>query len=151
MSTNIGKCLIICVFLVALPAAAQEGTWGDPDTSTVKELVAAEEMWAGANCGPQPGLEMYFAHEFQGTATDGQRYGRAQALAVGDDRECQLGEVKIQFFGDVVAIAYGNESSVRMKEDGTEWQRCLAWTDTWLKRAGQWQIVAAQDNVIACK
>lgn len=27
----------------------------------------------------------------------------------------------------------------------------LAWTDTWLKRKGKWQIVAAQDNVVACQ
>ena len=35
-------------------------------------------------------------------------------------------------------------------EDGKEARRCQVWTDTWLKRNGQWQIVAAQDTVIPC-
>src|SRR5579862_5647309 len=30
-------------------------------------------------------------------------------------------------------------------------KECQVWTDTWLKRGGKWQIVAAQDNKIDCK
>jgi len=151
MGTKLAICLAICVCLAGVHAAGQEGKWGNPDDHRVKEIVAAAKMWAETNCGPQPGLEKYFAQEFQGTATDGRRYGRADAMAPANDRDCQLWEVKVQFFGDVAAVAYGSESSIRKKDDGTEWQRCLAWTDTWLKRGGQWQIIAAQDNVIACK
>jgi hypothetical protein len=36
-------------------------------------------------------------------------------------------------------------------KEGKETKRCLIWTDTWLKRAGKWQIVAAQDTTIPCK
>ena len=95
-----------------------------------------------------------FADRFQGTRTDGRRYGKAEAIATDMnalDRDCRFGEVQIQFFGDSVAVAYGNESSLRKEKDGKEWKRCLAWTDTWLKRNGKWQIVAAQDNVVTCK
>jgi hypothetical protein len=28
---------------------------------------------------------------------------------------------------------------------------CQVWTDTWMKRDGKWQIVAAQDNRVDCK
>lgn len=66
------------------------------------------------------------------------------------DRQCQLGEVKIQFFGEMVAVAYGNESGIRKGKDGKEFLRCLVWTDTWLKRDGKWQIIAAQDVVVEC-
>ena len=63
----------------------------------------------------------------------------------------QLGEVKVRFFGDSIAMAYGAESAVSKAKDGKETKRCLIWTDTWLKRAGKWQIVAAQDTGIPCK
>ncbi len=151
MSTNIMKCLLTYVCVVAFPAAGQEGRWGAPEEPTVMELVSVARMWGETNCGPQSGLDEYFAQEFQGTGTGGRRYDRADALSPGDDRDCSLGEVKIQFFGDVVAIAYGSESLIRTNEDGTESQRCLVWTDTWLKRGGSWQIIAAQDNVIECR
>lgn len=36
-------------------------------------------------------------------------------------------------------------------KDGKEFLRCLVWTDTWLKRDGKWQIIAAQDVVVKCQ
>ena len=57
----------------------------------------------------------------------------------------------MRFFGDSIAIAYGAESAVSKAKDAKETKRCLIWTDTWLKRAGKWQIVAAQDTNIPCK
>ena len=53
--------------------------------------------------------------------------------------------------GDSIALAYGAESAVGKAKDGKEAKHCLIWTDTWLKRAGKWQIVAAQDTKIPCK
>ena len=64
--------------------------------------------------------------------------------------DCQLGEIKVHFFGDFSAVAYGTENSMRKNADGTRRKRCLAWADTWLKRSGQWRIVAAQNNEVAC-
>jgi hypothetical protein len=40
--------------------------------------------------------------------------------------------------------------SLRKGKDGKEFLRCLVWTDTWLKRDGKWQIIAAQDVVVEC-
>ena len=139
---------------VTVPVQGQKGRWGSPDDPTVKAMTAMEKMWADGNCGPQPGLKNVFADEFQGTASDGSRYGKPQAMATdmnAPDRDCQFGEAKIQFFGDSVAVAYGNESSLRKEQDGKEWKRCLAWTDTWLKRDGKWRIIAAQDSVVTCR
>ena len=139
---------------VGLDHGQQKGRWCSPDEPTVKAMVAMAKMWADGNCSPQAGLKEVFAEEFQGTGTDGRHYGKAEAMETNmsaPDRYCQIGEVKIQFFGDSVAVAYGNESSLRKDKDGKEWKRCLAWTDTWLKRSGKWQIVAAQDNVVACR
>jgi hypothetical protein len=49
------------------------------------------------------------------------------------------------FFGDKIAVVYGSENAIRKTPDGQEHTRTLIWTDTWLKRNGSWQIVAAQD------
>jgi len=91
----------------------------------------------------------------QGTYTNGQRYGKNEAVTTDTalamlSRDCQLGEVKVRFFGDSIAIVYGAESRIRKDKDGKEARRCQVWTDTWLRRDGRWQIVAAQDTVIPC-
>jgi hypothetical protein len=145
--------LVLIGSTAAIPARAQDSHWGAPDDPTVKAIVTSEAAWASAVCGPQPTLKDFIADDFQGTGTDGTRYDKARA--VGTDmknlhHDCRLGEVKVRFFGDAIALAYGAESNVRKANDGTDEQRCLAWTDTWLQRGGKWQIVAAQDNVVKC-
>jgi hypothetical protein len=132
---------------------AQESRWGSPNEETVKFIIAAEAKWANAACSPQPDLKEVIADDFQGTSPSGNRYDKAEAIttdAKSLSHDCQLGEVKVRFFGDSIAIAYGAESSVSKGKDGKEKKRCLIWTDTWLKRDGKWQIVAAQDTDIPC-
>jgi len=48
-------------------------------------------------------------------------------------------------------LVYGHETATRRSRDGKESTRSLIWTDTWLKRNGTWQIVAAQDMWADCK
>ena len=154
---------MIPVFVFALsllggstsPSMAQESRWGAPDEDTVRFIIAAEAKWSSANCSPQPDLKDFIADDFQGTSTNGQRYGKDKAITTDPalaqlSRDCQLGEVKVRFFGGSIAIAYGAESRIRKDKDGQEAKRCQVWTDTWLKRNGRWQIVAAQDTVITC-
>jgi hypothetical protein len=135
------------------PSFAQESRWGSPGEETVKFIIAAEAKWANSACSPQPDLKDVIADDFQGTSPSGRRYGKKDAIKTDTkalERDCQLGEVKVRFFGDSIALAYGAESAVKAK-DGKETKHCLIWTDTWLKRAGKWQIVAAQDTNIPCK
>ena len=153
---------IIPVFLLALlflggfasPSVGQESRWGSPGEETVKFIIAAEAKWANSACSPQPDLKDVIADDFQGTSPSGRRYGKKDAISTdlkSLERDCQLGEVKVRFFGDSIAIAYGAESAVSKAKDGKETKHCLIWTDTWLKRAGKWQIVAAQDTNIPCQ
>ena len=147
--------LLALLFLggFALPSFAQESRWGSPEDETVKFIIAAEAKWANSACIPQPDLKNVIADDFQGTSPSGRRYGKDEAITPDTkslSRDCQLGEVKVRFFGDSIAIAYGAESAVSKAKDGKETKRCLIWTDTWLKRAGKWQIVAAQDTDIPC-
>lgn len=153
--------LITPVFVFALSllggfassSVAQESRWGSPDEETVKFIRAAEEKWASSACSPQPDLKDVIADDFQGTSTKGQRYDKAEAITTDTkslSRDCQLGEVKVRFFGDSIAIAYGAESRIIKDNNGKETKRCQVWTDTWLKREGNWQIVAAQDSILPC-
>jgi hypothetical protein len=152
------KTIIISIlgatFMLTVSSAfAQKVHWASVNDIVAKELIAKEKMWAESNCSPQPGLKEVFAEEFLGTAPDGTRYGKAAAMETDMnnlDRQCKIGEVRIQFFGEMVAIAYGNESSIRKGKDGKEFLRCLVWTDTWLNRDGKWQIITAQDVVVEC-
>ena len=154
-ASNIPASLLALLFLggFASPGFAQASRWGSPGEETVKFIIAAETKWANSACSPQPDLKDVIADDFQGTSPSGNRYDKAKAVATDTksvSRDCQRGEVKVRFFGDAIAIAYGAEGAVSEAKDGMETKRCLIWTDTWLKRAGKWQIVAAQDTRIPC-
>ncbi len=146
--------LVLLSGIVPETAQADGSRWGTAEDPTVRAMVAVEKMWAQSACAPQPGLKDVIADDFQGTSTKGGRYGKAEAITTDLNalaRECQLGDVKVRFFGDEVAIAYGAESRMQNDASGQMSKRCQVWTDTWLKREGKWQIVAAQDTVVACK
>jgi len=54
----------------------------------------------------------------------------------------RLNGVKVRFYGDT-AIAQGSESWERRTGERGR----FVWTDTWLRRHGRWQIVAAEDLI----
>ena len=45
----------------------------------VKFISTIEAKWASSSCSPQPDLKAVIADDFQGTATNGHRYGKAEA------------------------------------------------------------------------
>lgn len=139
---------------LAMPVCAQQARWGKPEDATVKMIRASEKMWLDSDCSPQPGLKDVIADDFQGTTPAGRRYGKKDAIGTPDTppgHDCRLGDVTVHFFGDSTALVYGSESSMDKDGNGKMRKRCLIWTDTWLKRSGRWQIVAAQDNEVVCK
>ena len=143
------------MLLVTGTAQAQDqvSRWLSPGDPIAKNITALEDMWAHTACSSVPdALKAAFAEDFQGTAPKGKRYGRPTSWGgEGDDTDCKLQAIQIRLFGDSVAVAYGDESSVSKNKDGTTTKHCLVWTDTWIKRKGKWQIIAAQDNAVACK
>jgi hypothetical protein len=151
LTSAFGIALFLLAGLVS-PSLGQDSRWGLPEEETVKFIKEAEAKWASSACSPQPDLKGIIADDFQGTSPSGRRYAKDDAITTDTKslaRDCQLGEVKVRFFGDSIAIAYGAESSSKTN-DGKETKHCLIWTDTWLKRGGKWQIVAAQDTNIPC-
>lgn len=148
--------IVLVVFTLAAAACAQQGKWADANDPTVKFMIDSERQWAEAACNHNKIAQTILADDFQGTLTDGTRYTKAEEVAANADlsntaRDCGLMEAKVRFFGDSLAIVYGGDSSLRKTSDGTEKRRCQLWTDTWLKRNGKWQIIAAQDGVVSCK
>jgi hypothetical protein len=148
--------LIIFPIITVVAAHGQQGQWAAADNATAKFMVDAERQWAEAACTHNKITEKILADDFQGTSPEGKRYTKSEEVANTADlsntaQDCRLIDAKVRFFGDDLAIVYGSESSVRKAKDGIVKSRCLIWTDTWLKRNGKWQIVAAQDTQFDCK
>jgi ketosteroid isomerase-like protein len=92
-------------------------------------------------------LDRLLAEDFVGVDIDGSHYSKADAVKDFRNHPSEfasnhLNEVEIRFYGDA-AVAQGSESW--KKKDGTPGK--FVWTDTWVRRDGKWQIVAAEDLV----
>src|SRR4029453_9192540 len=136
---------------VAVGAVAQEGRWAASSDPVAHSLIAMERAGAEQDCTHKVVVDTILADDFEGTSPEGKRYTKAQAVSrakasTEKARDCLLNSVDVHFFGDSIAVAYGSESWIILAADGQELKSCLVWTDTWLKRAGVWQIVAAQDT-----
>ncbi|UWZ81897.1 nuclear transport factor 2 family protein [Occallatibacter riparius] len=146
--------LALGVLGASIPAFAQQSHWADAGDPTAKMMIDAERKWAEASCDHNRIAETIVAEDFWGTAPDGSRYDRAKEMA-GDQsrsaRDCKLDGAKVRLFGDSLAMVYGSERATQTGADGKDVGRCLVWTDTWLKRNGKWQIIAAQDTAVPCK
>ncbi len=149
-------CAAVLTLGVAAAAPAQTSRWADKDDPTAKSMIALEHQWTDSDCTGGMIVETLLADDFHGISPDGIPYSRQEALARAKNmkqlaRACQTYEVRVHFFGDNVALLYGSESAIWKIGGGKERTRRLVWTDTWLKRNGKWQIVAAEDMPVDAK
>jgi Domain of unknown function (DUF4440) len=145
-----GVAAIACSLTCFNSAQAQDSRWAPADDPTVKLLINWERQWAEAGCNHNGIERTILAEDFHGTSPSGTLYSKQEALAESQQEKtseeaCTLYAVKVHFFGDSMAILYGSESAIHTEADGRRHTVKLTWTDTWLKRHGTWQIVAAQD------
>jgi hypothetical protein len=139
-------------------AQAVEGHWADDGDPVAAELLEMERIWATLACTPGDGMaaatkafvEQYIADDFIGTSPSGALYGKADMLpkpgATGPtERDCKVLNGKVRFFGPDLAVIYGSESAIVTAAKGKPKPRVLIWTDTVVRRAGKWQIIAVQD------
>ena len=156
MSKRLVK-MMLCLSACTFAAFAQQSKWAAGDDPTAKYIVDSERKWAEAACTQSQIEAKILADDFQGTSPrDGSRYDKAHELAFHDDpknvaTDCRLLDAKVRFFGGNLAMVYGSETATRKNKDGKPEPRCLTWTDTWLKRKGNWQVIAAQDAYFPCK
>jgi Domain of unknown function (DUF4440) len=146
---------VICAVILITAAHAQQSHWASPDDKTAQYMIEMERKWAEGVCTNNGVIAGLLAEDFQGTSTNGERYNKADELR--DEKgphsahDCAVDDARVRFFGEDVAIIYGSEHAFGKDKTHPEAKVCQVWTDTWLKRGGKWQIVAAQDNKVDCK
>ena len=123
------------------------------DSSTAqaeKYIKECERQWAESTAsGDASQVKQFVADDFWGVDPDGSFYDKAKAISETVDGPKEfvsnhLDDVKVRFYGDA-AVAQGSESWVR--RTGTPLRGRYVWTDTWIKRNGKWQVVAAEDLI----
>jgi hypothetical protein len=111
-------------------------------------IVESERQWAASVAtGDSSTVERILADDFLGVDPKGILYDKAKMIV--DTHNApqifvsnRLNEVKVRFYGDT-AIAQGDETWERRTGERGR----FVWTDTWIRRNGRWQIVAAEDLV----
>jgi len=139
--------LVLLAFLLLFPSLALVQTTEEhgSDRDYIRQ---AESDWAESVVTNDVSvLERILADDFVGVDIDGSHYSKADAIKEFRTHPSEfvsnhLNEVQVRFYGDA-GVAQGNESW--KKKDGTPGK--FVWTDTWIKRGGKWQIVAAEDLV----
>ncbi len=143
-------------FATTLSIAAQTSRWAGKNDPAATRMIELEHQWTDADCHHSMIVETLLADDFVGTSPQGKLYSKPDAIrdakaVKSKARACQTYEVKVHFFGDNVAVLYGSESAILKSPGGAEQARKLIWTDTWLKRNGNWQIVAAEDMPVKAR
>jgi hypothetical protein len=138
------RILIALTLLISVPAVAESLT--EENYAQAREyIIASATDWAETMVTADVSKrKIYFAEDFQGTGIDGARYGKDRVVI---ERQPpteyvsnEIGDIDVRFFG-TTAIAYGEETWTKVDGATGKW----VWTDIWMYRNGQWQIVAAQD------
>jgi hypothetical protein len=141
--------LLVTVVACALLLPLWGADLGQQESERV--IVEYERQWAESSAsGKTEQLEKFLADDFVGVDPNGQLYNKAKEIAdtrhdFKDYNYNHLNEVKVRFFGDT-AVAQGSESWHR--RTGEPKFGRFVWTDTWIRRNGQWQVVAAEDLTI---
>ena len=122
------------------------------DTAAAKRYIEeSETQWAAAEVtGDTALVDRIVADDFVGVDPSGVLYHKVEAVAEVHDGKGtyisnELKMVCVRFFGDT-AVAQGTE--VWEKKAGRPKRGSYVWTDTWIKRNNQWQIVAAEDLIL---
>jgi hypothetical protein len=149
---------LLSSLLTAIPhisLSAQQSHWALPDDKTAQYMIDMERKWAEGVCTDNGVVSGLLADDFQGTSTTGARFTKSDELrdekAPRAARGCGLDDAKVHFFSDSLAMVYGSEHAIGKDKSDPSAKVCQIWTDTWLKRNKQWQIIASQDNRVSCK
>lgn len=148
MPRTLPRTLMIVVFLLLLTPLARVQT--DDRSSDRAYIRQAESDWAESTATNDVSvLERIMADDFVGVDIDGSHDSKASAIMDYRTKPSEfvfnhLNDVEIRFYGET-AVAQGNEGW-KKKMGGTTGK--FVWTDTWIRRSGNWQVVAAEDLVL---
>ena len=133
-------------------ASLSTGAWakcqaiGRHDPSVLNYICNSERGWAESVASGDPStVKRVLSEDFIGVDPQGKQYRKAEMVA--DTAKAPqhfssnvIGDIIVRFYGNM-AVAQGSETWTRKTGKKGRW----VWTDTWLKRNGRWQIVAAED------
>jgi ketosteroid isomerase-like protein len=140
------RSVTIIILCVVVCACARQRDQSEAE----RYIIESERQWAeSVATGDASVVERILADDFVGVDPKGRLYDKA--TMVSDTREApnyfvsnRANEIKVRFYGDT-AVAQGSETWERRTGDPLRGR--FVWTDTWLRRNGKWQIVAAEDLV----
>ena len=132
--------------VTASPVAAKCTALGPHSGTVLRYICDSERAWAeSVATGDPAAVKRILSEDFIGVDPEGRQYRKAEMVA--DTIKAgahfssnEIGDVIVRFYGNM-AVAQGSESWTRKSGEKGRW----VWTDTWLKRNGNWQIVAAED------
>jgi ketosteroid isomerase-like protein len=133
---------IVAVFCLCHCSAQED------EKETERYILDSERQWAeSVATGDISAIKRILADDFIGVDPKGRLYAKQQMID--ETRNApkyfvsnRLNDVKVRFYGST-AVVQGSETWE--KHSGERGR--FVWTDTWLRRNGRWQIVAAEDLI----
>ena len=144
--------LALATFIPTVAASAQAPVCPAPKLTTQHDveryIVESEHAWAkSVATNDATVVKRILADDFiwvlDGKVVDKETAVKWAAAGPGPFLNNEPDYVNVRFFSDT-AVAQGSETWT--KKGGKRGK--FIWTDTWVKRAGCWQIVNAQDTVV---
>jgi ketosteroid isomerase-like protein len=123
--------------------------------SVEQELIKLENEWGEAIVKHDAAsIDRIMADDYMGTYVDGSFFTKAQYIEyVKSSKEeilsLVIDEWKVGVYGDAAVVM--GRTTMKMQSAGKEMTYQVRFTDTWVKRAGRWQCVAAHNSTIAQK
>jgi hypothetical protein len=145
--------VVAFVILVASFTIYQARAEGGQGGSVEQTLMQIEQQLADALMKADTAtIDRYFAATFVFTTPDGMVQDKARFLADLKSGDLKItstknDEMKLQLYGDAAVVTYRSTDQGTYKGQDISGQ--YRWTDTFLKRGGQWQIVATHGSGIA--
>jgi uncharacterized protein (TIGR02246 family) len=137
--------------MVAFATCAAQTTTSYSQSEAEQYIKSSESAWAASvSTNDASVVERIFAEDCV-WVLDGRITTKSQAIAEakrgpGDFLSNHLEYAHVRFFGDT-AVVQGSE--IWTRKGGRKGR--FVWTDTWLRRQGKWQIVAAEDVSVPIK
>ena len=142
----------LCAFIVVAFATCAAQTNGSYSQSDAEQYIkSSEAAWAESVATNDASVVERILAEDCVWVLDGRVVTKSQAIAEaksgpGDFLSNHLDYAHVRFFGDT-AVVQGSE--IWTRKGGRKGR--FVWTDTWLRRDGKWQIVAAEDVSVPIK
>jgi Domain of unknown function (DUF4440) len=142
-------CSIAVVITAAVTAATDQGTLAERDQAVLAQIQQTlAKAWVG---GDRVTIERIIAPEWRSTGPDGRQSDRASVIAevfekrLHQIRRLDVDDVRVQLFGDA-AVVTGRTHGVG-EFAGAPYDVVIRFTDTFVRRNGQWHAVASHASV----